>query len=248
MGVLSGPSSSFHMVRAHTENFPVESATSPAAARVVIVSLPLSAWGLERLVDSGLAPLRCAGVAHSAAEAALKLDDWNPDVVLFDMDGEEGTESLSDLQGRTHARVLALTSSSHTAVHDAAVLAGARGVVSKGVDPGVLLKALVKVHAGEIWVDRTATGRLFSEFARLRNGTADDPEKARINLLTPRERQMLNLLARDTSSTGKALAHRLHISENTFRNHLTSIYSKLGVANRVELYAYALRHGIGAMP
>ena len=224
----------------------IATSSAPQLVRVALVALPLTAWGLERLMGAPASRLRCVGVAHSGAEAVLQVDAWRPDVVLFDLDGEDGTESLADLHASTQAKVLALTSSPHTAEHDAAILAGARGVVDKREAPEVLLTALEKVYQGESWIDRSATGRIFMELARQRTGVRrEDPDKARIAQLTPRERQMVEALAQDAASPGKVLAQRLHISENTFRNHLTSINSKLGVSNRVELYAFALKHGLG---
>lgn len=214
-------------------------------ARVMVVALPVTAWGLERLVDTQPHALRCVGAAASAAQAVLQVQHWQPDVVLFDLDGEDGTESLNDLHAQTPARILALTSSGDTAVHDTAILAGARGVVAKRETPDTLLKALDKVHAGEMWIDRSATGRIFMELARQRvQSRREDTGKAKLALLTPRELQTLQALAADAASPGKVLANRLHISENTLRNHLTSIYSKLGVSNRTELYAFAHQHGV----
>lgn len=214
-------------------------------ARVVVVALPVTAWGLEKLVSTQPHALHFVGAAASAAQAVLQLPEWKPDVVLFDLDGEEDTESLNDLHAQTSARVLALTSSGDTALHDTAILAGARGVVAKREAPDTLLKALAKVHAGEMWIDRSATGRIFMELARQRvQSRREDPSKTKLALLTPRELQTLQALAADAASPGKVLANRLHISENTLRNHLTSIYSKLGVSNRTELYAFAHQHNV----
>lgn len=211
----------------------------------VVVALPVTAWGLERLIDMHPHEMCCVGSAPSAAQAVMWLGDWQPDVVLFDLDGTEGTDPLALFQAQTTAPVLAVTSSSDALVHDAAILAGARGVLGKREAPETVLKALVKVAAGEMWIDRHATGRIFMELARQRVQTLrDDPAKAKLALLTPRERQTLLALAADAASPGKVLADRLHISENTLRNHLTSIYSKLGVSNRTELYAFAHQHGV----
>ena len=82
------------------------------------------------------------------------------------------------------------------------------------------------------------------ELARRKPQTQPDPEQRRIDQLTPRERQLVVTLASDAAAPGKVVAQRLHISEHTLRNHLTSVYGKLGVSNRVELYAFAQRHGL----
>jgi DNA-binding NarL/FixJ family response regulator len=129
-------------------------------------------------------------------------------------------------------------------LHDSAVLSGARGVVDKREAAPTLLKAIEKVHEGQIWIDRNATSRIFLELARKKAANAKDPEQQKITCLTPRERQTIAAMVGDASAPGKRVAELLHISERTLRNHLTSIYSKLGLTNRVDLYAYAHRHGL----
>lgn len=241
MNPSTHPTAAIRVVPPHTAAWSV-----PDAVRVLVVALPLSAWGLVRLIESQPSPLCSVGVVASVGEAVEQLPALRPDVVLVDLDGEEGAETLTALQAQTSAKVLVVTSSSHTALHDRAVLAGARGVVAKREAPDVLLRALVKVHAGEVWIDRSATGRIFQELSRQKAQRPEDPAQARLALLTARERQMVAALAADAAAPGKVLAQRMQISENTLRNHLTSIYSKLQVSNRVELYAFAHRLGLAA--
>ena len=140
-----------------------------------------------------------------------------------------------------------MTAEHDVALHDAAVLAGACGVLRKTEPVETLLKAIECVHSGEIWVDRMAAGRIFLELARRKKVEPQpDPEAAKIGLLTRKERLTVAEVARDASATPHQIAERLHISENTLRNHLTSIYAKLGLVNRLELHAYAHRHGLAA--
>lgn len=212
--------------------------------RVQLVALPLVAWGLERLVESDQPRLALAGSAASVARCLASLERNAPDVVVLDLDGEEGTASLAELHSRTKAKILVLTGSRDEALHDSAVLAGARGVVDKREEVSTLLKAIERVHAGEIWIDRNATSRIFLELARKKAASAFQPELQKIASLTRRERQTIAALASDASAPGKLVAERLHISEHTLRNHLTSIYSKLAVTNRLALYAYAQQHGL----
>lgn len=108
--------------------------------------------------------------------------------------------------------------------------------------PHTLLKTIERVHHGEVWLDRTATSRILGALAQRSEPTAQRPEKLLIDSLTRRERQTVQVLADNASATGKQLAALLNISEHTLRNHLTSIYQKLGLGNRVELYAFAHRH------
>ena len=73
---------------------------------------------------------------------------------------------------------------------------------------------------------------------------APDPEEKRIARLTVKERKIIAMMLEGNGALNKAIARRAFISEQTLRNHLTSIYSKLGVTNRLELYVYATRHGL----
>ena len=212
--------------------------------QVQLVALPLVLWGLERLVESAQPRLALAGAAGSVAACLLSLQHHAADVVVLDLDGEDGTESLANLHRQTKAKILVLTGSRDVALLDRAVLVGARGVVDKRESAPTLLKAIERVYDGEIWIDRNATSRIFLELARKKAASANDPEQKNIANLTHRERQTIAAMASDASAPGKLVAARLHISEHTLRNHLTSIYSKLALTNRVDLYAYSHRHGL----
>lgn len=143
------------------------------------------------------------------------------------------------------AAVNALKTSTHkTAQQDSAVLAGARGVIEKRESPALLLKALESVHEGRTVGGARGHQPHFSELARQKTAKEPNPEAERIASLTLRERQAIAALASDATAPGKVIAERLHISEHTLRNHLTVIYSKLGVPNRLALYAYARANGL----
>lgn len=214
--------------------------------QVQLVAQPLVSWGLERLVESAQPALEVVGVAASVAQYLVAPRQFAPDVLVLDLDGEDGIKPLTDLHSQTQAKILVVTGASDMARHDEAVLAGARGVVDKrdSAAAAMLLKAIARVHEGEIWIDRTATSRIFLELVRKKAATQKDPEQQKIANLTRREYQTIAFLAGAPSAPGKLLAEKLHISEHTLRNHLTSIYSKLGLTNRVELYAFAQRHGL----
>lgn len=209
--------------------------------QVVVVAPAMLAWGLERLVQS--APrLSVAGSAGSIAEAQDALKRCRADVVILDLDGGYGAEAIADLKSWTEGAIVALTSSGDIAVLDQAVVAGVRGIVRKSDPPAALLKAAERVDAGELWIDRGAAGRIFLELSRQNAQRASDPERIKIETLTARERQMIMAVTSDAAAPGKVIARRLAISEHTLRNHLSSIYGKLGLSNRVDLYAYATRN------
>lgn len=203
-------------------------------------------WGLEKLIEGEHPRMQVIGKATSSAEALRLLDDVKPDIILLDLDlgGENGSSSIQALLAKSRARVLVLTGSRDIAVHDAAVLAGAMGVVEKGESAETILKAIRKVYDGEIWLDRTATGRIFLELSRNKASEALNPEQKKIASLTPRERQIVAEIGSDAAAGSKQIAERLHISEHTLRNHIASIYEKLDVSSRLELFAYAGKHHI----
>lgn len=220
------------------------SISNDSPIRVQVVAQPIVAWGLERLVASGHPRFEVTGSADHSVDCLVQLQVRSADVVLLDLDGDEGADGVAALFAQTRVRILAISGSSNLALHDSAVLAGARGVIEKREPPALLLKAIEKVHEGELWVGRAATSRIFMELARQKAAQSHNPEMAKIATLTPRERQSIAALTRDATAPGKAVAARLNISEHTLRNHLTSVYSKLGVANRLALYAYAHQHGL----
>jgi DNA-binding NarL/FixJ family response regulator len=215
---------------------------------VFLVAPPMVCWGLERLVQSAQPKLELAGTAPSVNDSLKHLEQHAPDVVVLDLDDSgDADRSLATLQAGTAAKLLLLTGSHDVAMLDRAVLGGVRGVVRKSDPPSLLLKAIELIHAGELWIDRGATGRIFMEMARQKLAQNNDPEKGKIATLTLRERKTIAAMTSDASVPAKVIAGRLCISEHTLRNHLTSVYSKLGLTNRLDLYAYAARHQLNQL-
>jgi DNA-binding NarL/FixJ family response regulator len=123
---------------------------------------------------------------------------------------------------------------------------GAMGVVPKTSNRQTLYKAIEKVHAGEVWIDRAMIANVLTQLSRSRLDDETDPEAARIASLSDREREVITLIGKGLKN--KEIAARLTISEITVRHHLSSIYSKLNVADRLELTIYAYRNGLADLP
>ncbi len=211
--------------------------------QVFVIALPLVSWGLERLVQSAHPRCEVVGTGTDLDGSLAALQRLAPHVVVLAIDGIR-TEALADACGRSTGKLLLVTSSTDHAWMDSAVMAGVRGVVRTGEPAEALIKAIEKVDDGELWIDRGATSRIFMEMARQKAADRSDPERSKIATLTLRERQTIAAVASDASAPGKVIADRLCISEHTLRNHLTSIYNKLGVCNRLDLYAFATRHSL----
>jgi len=187
-----------------------------------------------------------AGSRTEAVQAAAR---EQPDLVLLDLDmgGECGLSFLPDLvDAARKARILVLTGVRDFELHRRAVRAGARGVVFKEKAAEVLIKAIDRVHDGEIWLDRTLVAGVLEELSRPSAALEDDPEAAKIATLTAREMEIIPIVAQGLRN--QEIASRLFISEVTVRHHLTAIYGKLRVSDRFELAVYAFRHGLATPP
>jgi DNA-binding NarL/FixJ family response regulator len=206
-------------------------------------------WGLQRLIESEWPRMEVAATAcngHEALEKAVA----QPDVILLDLNlnGMCATELLPSLTAVTQARILILSAERRQSVLDAAMLRGARGIVHKEAPAVQVLKAIEKVHRGELWIDQQMLGRVFGNIMKPASPMPADPAMLKTSMLTARERTIIETIVRESGAPNKLIAQRLFISEHTLRNHLTSIYEKLGVTNRLELYIYAIKHGLGGEP
>ena len=222
------------------------SQTSQDPIRILLIDDHQSfLWGMVKLIESDSPNMRVTGTASDIVEALAILEREQPDVILLDIDlgGVNSLDSMPLLRKATSAMVLILTGMRDAETHERAVLAGARGVVQKEAPAEMILKAIRKVHEGEIWLDRATTARVFSKLLDHSNNQVS-PEAARIATLTSREREIINVMTKQGHSTNKQIAVHLNMSEHTLRNHLSSIYSKLEVENRLELVMYAVKHRI----
>lgn len=202
--------------------------------------------GLRLVIESR--PGMCVvGEATNRADALRLLVEERPNIVLLDLDlgDDSGFDLLPDLLGlRPEARVILLTGLRDTEAHRRAIMLGAMGLVLKDKAIETVIKAIEKVHAGEVWLDRTMIATVLS--ARALGSKEHNAEMARIATLTDREREVIHLVGEGMRN--KQIAERLVITEATVRHHLTSIFSKLQVADRFELVVYAYRHRLAKPP
>lgn len=223
------------------------------AIRVMLVDdHEMMLWGLGKLIEGERPRMEVVGTAKSGREALAKVEHLRPDVVLLDLDldGKSALDLLPDLLSNAVSRVLILTGSRESATLDMAIVRGARGVLHKDAAVNLVLKAIEKIDAGELWLERETLGRVFGGFMDSTSARKPkpDPEEEKIARLTSRERNVIRTVVDGNGTLNRTLASQLFISEHTMRNHLTSIYQKLGLSNRLELYVYALRHGLQNLP
>ena len=177
--------------------------------------------------------------AANGREAIDKARAHRPDIVLMDvrMEGMDGIEACREVRNELpETKVLMLTSFAEEETVVAAVLAGAAGYVLKNVARARLLEALRAVAAGESLLDSKVTKGLLEKLMAARTAPDDDGE------LTAREREVLVLIA--DGATNKEIAAKLVVSDNTARNHVSHILSKLGFSRRSEAAAYAVKKGL----
>lgn len=223
---------------------PLPTSTRSSHIRVLVFAPLLIAWGLERMLPTTDPRLEVVG-AYERVEAWVSHGDTHEvDVAVYDLDGDDGVPGVPALLRRGVRQVLVLSGSGRAELLDAAVLAGARGVVDKRHSPEGLVAGVMKVHDGELWLDQALTGRVFEALTRERGARTQDPQTARIASLTRRERELIAAVVQHATAPGKTLATHLGISEQTLRNHLSGIYAKLGVKRRAGLYAYAIQNGL----
>jgi DNA-binding NarL/FixJ family response regulator len=201
-------------------------------------------WGLERLIQAEGPGFALVGSASDGAVATALCAELVPDIVLLDLDlkGSSSLDFLPALVENSCTRVVILSANRDQATLATAVKLGARGVVSKEAPTEDVLAAIRKVHGGELWLDQTLMQVLLGQLVA--PAPKADPEAQRIATLTTREREVIGLIVQGKGAMNKDLAERIFISERTLRNHLTTIYQKLGVANRLELYVYATKHSL----
>ena len=204
--------------------------------------------GLRMIIQSRVG-MTIVGEAGNRDDALSLAASEHPNIILLDLDlgGDSGMNLITDLiAASSEARIIILTGVRDPEVHRQAVLLGGMGIVKKEKAAEVLITAIERVHLGEAWLDPSLVAGVLSEMTLSSKGRKIDPEAEKIAALTNREREVIALVGEGIKS--REIAGRLFISETTVRHHLTSIFDKLGVADRVELLIYAYRHGLASPP
>jgi NarL family two-component system response regulator LiaR len=179
-------------------------------------------------------------VAEAAdGEAAVRAAEaWKPDVVLMDlvMPRLDGVGAMRELRRRRpETRVIVLTSFPDDDRLLPAIQAGAAGYLLKNSDPQEVVRAVRAAHAGEALLDPVVAARLVQAIAQR-------PGSEPAERLTPREREVLALIARGMPN--KRIARELEISEKTVKTHVGHVLAKLGVTDRTQAALQAVREGL----
>jgi DNA-binding NarL/FixJ family response regulator len=205
--------------------------TSSSPIRILIVDdHPVVQVGLTSMLNTHDG-IEVIGSASGGREALKMLEQRSPHILLLDlrMPGMNGIETLQAMQKmKSTARAIVLTSFETDENIYRAVQAGAQGYLLKDTSEQQMLEAIRSVHAGKRFIPSEIAARLADRMLR--------------SNLTARELEILTMLAKGL--TNKQIGSALNISENTVRNHLKCVMSKLEVSDRTEAVTVAIQQGI----
>lgn len=193
--------------------------------------------------------LEVVGDVTSWSEAVSLIRREKPDIVLLTvkLGNNSGVDSIPEVFAASNeTKILVISESGDHELQRQAIRLGAAGVIFKNKPAEMLLKAIECVNAGEAWLDRSTTASLLRELSPGNRAVKRDPEEMKISSISQREREVIQLVGKGFKN--KQIAETLFISDVTVHHHLTSIYSKLEVADRLELVIYAYRNGLAELP
>lgn len=177
--------------------------------------------------------------ASDGAQTEKTVVKLKPDILLLDPALLKGLQTLQTMREKTPGtEILILTEGPPGDEFLEYIRAGAKGAISKGDTGATLAKALRTVAAGEIWATRKIMARVLQELSALAS-RVEPPRGAAVSRLTQRELRIAELAAEGRNN--REIADKLSLSEKTVKNHLTSIFQKLGCRNRSQLTALVLR-------
>lgn len=196
--------------------------------------------GLKTLLERQ-GRFRVIAEAGTGEEAIEKAKEHQPDVAVLDvrMPGVSGIEACRQIVKNTpECKVIMLTSYAEDELLFAAIQAGAAGYVLKRIGDHELILAIDRVSRGEGMLDPSMTTAVFAQMRK----AGEAQNAAAFSGLTSQELVVLALVA--DGLTNRQIAMRMFLGEGTVRNYVSSILSKIGVSNRAEAAAYAVKHNI----
>ena len=196
--------------------------------------------GMEALLDS-VGDIEVVATVEDGRQAIAAAAQLQPDVILMDLqmpevNGIEATRQI--IQTSPHIGVIVVTMFEDDNSVFAAMRAGARGYILKGADQNEMLRAIRSVGRGEALFGPTIATRLMNYFT-----TPAEASRQAFPELTPREVEILELIAQGLDNP--EIARRLSISSKTVRNHVSNIFNKLQVTDRVQAALRAREAGMG---
>ncbi len=194
-----------------------------------------------RAILSTAPGIEVVGVANDGEEAVKLVESLHPDLALMDlkMPVMNGIEATREIRNRfPDVRVLVLTTYDFDEWVFDAIRSGASGYLLKDTPRDTLVSAIQGTVSGKTFVDPAVAGKIFHQVAQ----TTASPDPDIAQLLSERELAVLRLLAHGLNNT--EISQKLYLSEGTVRNYVSSIFAKLGVADRTQAAVLAIRSGL----
>lgn len=195
-------------------------------------------WALEKLINGDRRYQVCSAV-NTKSEALNQIKCHPIDIIVLNLAHQDSIDLIAELIELSKAKIICLADNEDSSTYDIAVVKGARGIFTKNESPDQLLKAIESIHRGELWINRATTSRILMEIAKINTPEPTSKKESLLTSLTKKELDIYKAVVSSSDKTLKQIANLLHTSEHTLRNHLASIYSKLGVGNRLELYVFS---------
>jgi two-component system response regulator DegU len=234
------------MKKGKTKTLPIHKS---ANIRVIIIDdNELLRTGIKALM-AGEKGFEVVGEARTLAQATSLIMHQHPDVILLndELKKEDALGMIPNLLAACKkSRLAVLTASTDPEFHRQALARGAIGLISKGETPGSLMLAIRQVHSGGVWLDRFIAAKMIQGLSSGDRKHNRSNEGDKIASLTKRECEVVRLVGEGLKN--KRIADRLFISPVTVHHHLTTIYSKLDVKDRLELIVYAYKNGLAEVP
>jgi two-component system, NarL family, nitrate/nitrite response regulator NarL len=212
-----------------------------AVGILIVDDHPTFRYGLRKLLESE-ADFRVLGEAADGVDVARLVHELKPDVVLLDlsMPRRGGLEVLADLStNHSVARPIILAAALEKSEIAQAFRLGARGVMLKESATDLIIESIRSVMKGQYWVGRENVSDLVQLFRRYAGGAQGKGPRERFGL-SARELEVVTAVVAGYSN--KEISQKLSLSVQTVKHHITNIFDKLGVSNRMELTLFAVSH------
>jgi DNA-binding NarL/FixJ family response regulator len=211
--------------------------------RVVIIDSCILFRAGIRLILEKEPGINVVGEAEDSAQGILTVAQQKPDINLVNLSqgANQNLEFIPQLlKAWNSGRIILILDTEDLDFKVECIDKGALGIVSLRENPEILVKAIEKVYAGEIWIRNEIVARVLAHNSYIFR--RDKKDLNNVTHLSKREFEITELVCRGYKNSQIAL--QLNLSESTIRHHLTSIYNKVGVSNRVELLVQSTKNGL----